>query len=63
MINQEYEAYGRKFQVLTNFRICCSEQGGPKLRVFAHACAVSALSSVLRKLVLGIEFCLINCID
>ena len=44
MINQEFKALGRKYGVLPDFGICCKELGGAKLRVFAHACAVSALS-------------------
>ena len=35
---------GRKYQVLPYFGICCRELGGSKLRVFAHACTVFALS-------------------
>ena len=45
MINQEFKAKGTTYQALPNFRICCRELGGSKLRVFAHACAVSALSA------------------
>ena len=44
MINQEFKAQGRIYQVLPNFGVCCRELGGSKLRDFAHACAVSALS-------------------
>ena len=44
MINQEFKALGRRCQVLLNFGICCRELVGSKLRVFGHACAVSALS-------------------
>ena len=44
MINQEFKGQGTKYQVLPNFGICCRELGGSKLRVFAHVCAVSALS-------------------
>ena len=47
MINQEFEAYGKKFHVLPNFRICWSELGSPKLRVFTHVYAVSAQSLAL----------------
>ena len=45
MINQEFKALERKYQALPNFGICCRKLGGSKLRVFVHACAVSALSS------------------
>ena len=44
MINQGFEAQGTKCQVCFSFGICCREPGGSKLRVFAHACAVSTLS-------------------
>ena len=47
MINEEFKALGRKCGVLPNFGICCRELGGSKLRVFVHACAVSALSHVI----------------
>ena len=49
MINQEFKTQGRKYQdqVLPIFGICCREQGGSKLRVFSHVCAVSA-SSIYR---------------
>ena len=43
MINQEFKAQGTKYQVLSNFRICCMELGGLKVVSF---CAVSALSMV-----------------
>ena len=44
MKNQELKAQETKYQVLPNFGICCKELGDSKLRVYAHACAVSALS-------------------
>ena len=44
MINQEFKAQGRNRQVLPNFRICCRELEGSKLKIFTHARAVSALS-------------------
>ena len=45
IINQGFEAQRRRYQVLPRFGIWCRElMGGLKLRVFAHACAVSALS-------------------
>ena len=43
MINQEINAQGRKYQLLLNFWIRCKELGDSKLRVFEHACAVSAI--------------------
>ena len=33
MVNQEFEAIGRKNQMLPNLGICCRELGGSKLRV------------------------------
>ena len=44
MMNQEFKTHGTKCQVLQDFGICCRELGSSKLRVFVHACAVSALS-------------------
>ena len=46
MINQEFKALRRKYQVLPNFRICCKELRELKVATFARACAVSALSIV-----------------
>ena len=43
MINQEFKALRRKYQVLPNFGICCRELRGSELGVFAHASTVSAL--------------------
>ena len=45
MINQEFKAQGREYQVLPNFRVCCRVLGGSKVRHFGHVCAVSALSN------------------
>ena len=45
MMNQELKAQRRKYEMLPNFGICCRELGDSKLRVCAHACAVSALSN------------------
>ena len=36
IINQELRAQGTKYQVLSNFRICCRELGGSKLRFSMH---------------------------
>ena len=47
-INQEFKAQGKQYQVLPNFGICCRELRGSMLGVFAHACAVSALSITVR---------------
>ena len=44
MLNQGLKDKGTKYQVLPNFGMCCRELGGSKLRVFAHACAVSDLA-------------------
>ena len=44
MIYQELKGRGTKYQALLYFGMCCREPGGSKLRGFAHACAVSALS-------------------
>ena len=38
MMNQEFEAQGRKYQLLPNFGISCTEQRGLKVTSFAHAC-------------------------
>ena len=46
MVNQEFKAIDGKYKMLPNFGIGCRELGGSKLRVFAHACAVSNLSNV-----------------
>ena len=44
MINQEFKAKGTKYQVQSNFfGSAAGSYQGSKLRVFAHACAVSAL--------------------
>ena len=40
---QDFKVIGRKYQVLPNFGICCRELGGLKLKIYAHACAVSVL--------------------
>ena len=45
-INQEFKTEGTKYQVLPNFGICCRELGALKVTIFAHECAVSALSSI-----------------
>ena len=45
---QEFTTQGRKYQMLPNFGICCRELGDSKLRVFAHASAVPALSSFVQ---------------
>ena len=42
MVNQWFKAPERKYQVLPYFGICDKELSS-KLRVFAHACTVSAL--------------------
>ena len=47
MKDQEFEASGTKYQVLPNFESVAGSYGGSKLRVFAHACAVSALSKCI----------------
>ena len=54
--NQEFKTQGTKYQVLQNFGICCRELGGSKLRVFAHAFAISALSSRSTELILLFVF-------
>ena len=43
MINQEFKARGRKYQVLTKFGICCRELGGLKVASF-RACVRSFCS-------------------
>ena len=43
MINQEFTAQGRKYEMLPNLRICCKELRGLNVTDFAHASAVSAL--------------------
>ena len=52
MINQEFKAMGRKFQVLPNFGICCRELGGLKIRVLRMRAQLSALSSRAAKNIL-----------
>ena len=51
MINQEFKAQRRKFQVLPNFGTFFRGVGGGglKLPVFAHACEVSTLPMVTIK--------------
>ena len=44
MINQEFKAQSRIYQVLPDFWICCKELGELKVASFAHACAASAPS-------------------
>ena len=42
MRNQEFKAQGRKYQVLSNFGVCCMELGGGRLKVVRfHACVRS----------------------
>ena len=45
MINQEFKAQERNYQVLPKFRICCWELGGLKLGVF-RACVRSFCSVI-----------------
>ena len=42
MINQEFKAQGRNYQMLHSFWVFCKELWG--LKVFAHVCIISALS-------------------
>ena len=44
MINLEFEAQGTKYQCCQIFGSVAGNYRGLKLRIFAHACAVSALS-------------------
>ena len=46
MINQEFKAGGRKYQVLPNFGLCCGELGGLKCMSF-RACVHSFCSVAL----------------
>ena len=46
MISQQLKAHRKKILSVAKFRdLLQGARGGSKLRVFAHACAISALSS------------------